>query len=95
MKHWQQQRELLGSTQREGRDTPTTGIAGATQNLISQSGADDILNSIDRDDENDLLPEESQHFDADPAWLLSDSLYKNSFLRKGDVVELRYVKSRR
>ena len=86
---------MLGSTQREGLDTPITGNVGATQNLLSQSGVDDTLNSIDQDDQDNLLPEESQHFDADPAWSLSDSLYKKAFLRKGDVVELRYVKSQR
>lgn len=90
LKNWQQQHERLSANQREAFQTPITGIDGAAQNPVSQSGVDNSLNSIDRDD---LSPEESHHFDETLSESQSGSLPKNSFLRKGDVVELRYIKS--
>lgn len=81
---------MLVAAQREALKTPTTGIVGVTHNPISQSGADGSLNSIDQDD---LPPEESPHLDAQPAGSLFEGLYQGFYLRKGDVVEFRYIKS--
>lgn len=59
---------------------------GTTRNLISQSGEDDSLKLIDRD-ENHL--EEEFFVGGETVETLSEKPYKDAFLRKGDVVELR------
>lgn len=86
LKDWQQQQRTLGATQHGALETNITGIAGAAQNSISQSGVDDTPKLIDRDDNP---PEEEYYIGRETVESLSERVYRHVFLRKGDVVELR------
>ena len=92
MRNWQRQHEILVAAQHEALKTLTTGIVGVARNPISQFGVDDSLRSIDQDG---LPLEESLHLDAESEGSLFEGLYQGYYLRKGDVVELRYIKSLR